>query len=317
MNSLPSQILNALAATTKKLRFTIHIMKILRYNLLLTLCLLTFMDMKAQSYPELNELTGFSIKAYYSPGNEERAKVIVGRCEETIKYVNRLVGFTPKVSLFILNPEHWKKFATFPVYGMPHYPDNERLVIASEDNDFWKSFIPPLDQLPSELADKTIQAYTISDGTLSMMGFFDLLAIHELGHAFHKQGGLTMQRLWMQELFCNIMLHTYIAENEPKNLPALEVFPEMVVAAGTNGYKFTNLSDFEIRYDNMNPKNYGWYQCRLHVAAKNIYKAGGEKTFKKLWKGLKENKLKMTETQLAEFLKKNVGKEVAKIQTDW
>jgi len=41
-----------------------------------------------------------------------------------------------------------------------------------------------------------------------------------------------MQRLWMQELFCNIMLHTYIAENEPQNLPALELFPEMVVSGG-------------------------------------------------------------------------------------
>jgi len=274
-------------------------------------------DIKGQSYTDLHELTGFSIKAYYSPGNEERAKVIVGRCEKTIKYINVLTGFTPKVSLFILNPEHWSKYATFPVYGMPHYPDTERLVIASQDNDFWKSFIPPIDQLPSDLATKIKQAYTTPDGTLSMMGFFDLLALHELGHGFHEQGGLTMQRLWMQELFCNIMLHTYIAENEPENLPALEVFPEMVVAAGTTGYAFTALADFEKTYDNMDPKNYGWYQCRLHVAAKNIYNAGGQKTFVKLWKALKENKEKMTDTQFAEFLKKKVAKEVAKVQTDW
>lgn len=301
----------------KKPGIPIAFVRAMKYNLLLALSLLTFSDTSGQSYPDLHELKGFSISAYYSPGNEERARVIVARCERTISYVHGLVGFTPRVSLFILNPAHWKKYATFPVYGMPHYPDHERLVIASEDNDFWKSFIPPLDQLPSDLATKIKQAYTISDGTLSMMGFFDLLALHELGHGFHEQGGLTMQRLWMQELFCNIMLHTYIAEKEPANLPALEVFPEMVVAAGTAGYEFTTLADFEIRYDNMNPKNYGWYQCRLHVAGKNIYHAGGKETLVKLWKGLKGRKEKMTDADLAEFLNEQVSKEVASVQTDW
>ena len=286
-------------------------MKTCKYISILVLSLLTFLNAKSQSYTDLHQLTGFSIKAYYSPGNEERAKVIVGRCERTIEYVKGLVGFRPKVSLFILNPEHWKKYATFPVYGMPHYPDSERLIIASEDNEFWKSFIPPLDQLPVDLANKIRNAYTTTNGTLSMMAFFDLLALHELGHGFHEQGGLRMQRLWMQELFCNIMLHTYIAEKEPTNLPSLEVFPEMVVAGGTTGYEFTTLADFEKRYDNMDPKNYGWYQCRLHVAGKNIYNAGGQKTFIKLWKGLKENKEKMTDEQFASFLNKKVSREVA------
>src|SRR5690606_32643387 len=214
-------------------------------------------------------------------------------------------------------PEHWNKYATFPVYGMPHYPDSERLIIAAEDNDFWRSFIPPLDQLPPDLANQITKAYSTPDGELSMMPFFDLLALHELGHGFHEQGGLTMQRLWMQELFCNIMLHTYIAENEPGHLPALEIFPEMVVAGGSTGYEFTTLADFEKRYDNMDPKNYGWYQCRLHVAGKNIYNAGGEGVFVKLWKGLKESKDKMTDEQFASFLNQKVSREVAKVQTDW
>lgn len=279
--------------------------------------LLTFLDGKAQSYSDLNELTGFSIKAYYSPGNEERAKLIVGRCEKTVKYVSGLVGFTPTIRVLILNPEQWGKYSTIPVYGMPHYQDGGILVIASEDNEFWNSFIPSLDQLPADMAAKIKYAYTNADGTLSMMAFFDLLALHELGHGFHRQGGLTMQRFWMQELFCNIMLHTYIAENEPSNLPALEVFPEMILAAGTAECSFNSLSDFEKRYNNMNPKNYGWYQCRFHVAGKYIYNAGGRNIFIQLWKGLKENTTEMTDEQFALFLNKKVNSEVAKVQTDW
>ena len=49
--------------------------------------------------------------------------------------------------------------------------------------------------------------------------------------------------------------------------------------------------------------------------AKNIYNAGGQKTFIKLWKGLKKTKKNMTDEQFAFFLDKKVSGEVAKVQT--
>ncbi|PKL83066.1 MAG: hypothetical protein CVV24_06795 [Ignavibacteriae bacterium HGW-Ignavibacteriae-3] len=287
-------------------------------KMLISLIILsTCINALAQTYNELIKLNKSSVDVFYSAGHYDRAISVANRCESAIEYVNNLIDFRPKISILVLNPEDWKKHATFPVYGMPHYLDSKTLVVASEDNDFWKSFIPPLDKLPSDLADKIRKAYSKTDGTLSMMAFFDLLAIHELGHGFHEQGGLIMNRLWMQELFCNIMLHTYIAENEPKNILSLEVFPEMVVSAGTAGYKFTSLADFEKLYDNMDPKNYGWYQCRLHVASKKIYEAGGSSILVKLWKSLKENKKILSDEEFASFLNNEVHKEVAKIQTEW
>ena len=270
----------------------------------------------AQTYDDLIKSSDTSLTAYYSPMSEERAKTISAHCEKTIQYISGLVGFKPKITLLILNQEHWKKYAPNHVYGMPHGSKGV-LVVASEDNDFWRSFIPPLDKLPADLSAKIKQAYTTKDGTLSMMAFFDLLALHELGHEFHIQGGLTMQRSWLQELFCNIMLHTYVAEAEPENLAVLEIFPQMVVASGTNGLSFTTLSDFEKNYGKMNPRNYGWYQCKLHVAAKKIYNAGGKKTFLRLWSELKRNTTEMTDEQLLSFLNTQVSKEVAKEVTDW
>ncbi len=112
---------------------------------------------------------------------------------------------------------------------MPHYGDNQTLYVAAEDNAFWRSFIPPVDELPAEQSKLISETYSDNKGGLTMEPFFDLLAIHELGHAFHIQDSLMMQRKWMGELFANILLHTYIAENEPHLLPALIVFPEMVV----------------------------------------------------------------------------------------
>lgn len=279
-----------------------------------------FNSVSAQNYEILTELTNHKTKVYFSKGNDERAKIIAERCDKAINYFNGIINFTPDVTLLILNQEDWWKFTNFPVYGMPHYNDNKTLIIATEDNEFWKSFIPPLDKLPKELANKIRNAYTNENGNVSMMAFFDLLALHELGHGFHFQADLKMQRLWMGELFANIFLHTYIAENEPENLPALTVFPEMVVAGGTEGYKYTTLKDIEERYEEIGqryPKNYGWYQSRWHSAAKDIYNAGGADVFIKLWSSLKTQRERLTDEEFADFLISNVHQSVADVMLNW
>ena len=279
-----------------------------------------FNSVSAQNYEILTELKNHKTKVYFSKGNDERAKIIAQRCDKAINYFNGIINFTPVVTLLILNQEDWWKFTNFPVYGMPHYNDNKTLVIATEDNDFWKSFIPQLDKLPEELANKIRNAYTNENGNVSMMAFFDLLALHELGHGFHFQADIIMQRLWMGELFANIFLHTYIAENEPENLPALTVFPEMVVAGGTDGYKYTSLKDIEERYEEIGqryPKNYGWYQSRWHAAAKDIYNAGGADVFIKLWSSLKAQREKLTDEEFADFLIRNVHQSVADVMLNW
>lgn len=279
-----------------------------------------FNSVSAQNYEILTELKNHKTKVYFSKGNDERAKIIAERCDKAINYFNGIINFTPDVTLLILNQEDWWKFTNFPVYGMPHYNDNKTLIIATEDNEFWKSFIPPLDKLPKELANKIRNAYTNENGNVSMMAFFDLLALHELGHGFHFQADLKMQRLWMGELFANIFLHTYIAENEPENLPALTVFPEMVVAGGTEGYKYTTLKDIEERYEEIGqryPKNYGWYQSRWHSAAKDIYNAGGADVFIKLWSSLKTQRERLTDEEFADFLISNVHQSVADVMLNW
>jgi hypothetical protein len=269
----------------------------------------------------LKELKGFTQTFYYSPGHEKRAKSIAGFMESASQYFQKEVDFTPKTKLYILAPQDWKKVAAKPlldVYGFPHNVDDGRLVIASEDNDFWRSFLPPADKLPSPMAAQVTKAYGKPDGSYSMMPFFDLLALHEMGHSYTAQAGLKMHRRWMGELFVNIMLHTYVAEKQPELLPALETFPSMVIAAGTAEFKFTSLEDFERLYATMGmgPKNYGWYQCKLHSAAKDIYNAGGKEVLKKLWKALKQHQENLSDQEFADMLKE-VHPSLANVYQNW
>ena len=291
---------------------------------LLLLCHLSFAQdaTKTADSSLLEQLQGYTQTYYYSPGHKARAKTIAAIMEDAGNYFQKEVGFTPKTKLYILAPQHWKDVAVEPlhdVYGFPHNIDSVRLAIAAEDNDFWRSFLPPVDKLPSQVAAQVKKAYGKADGSYSMMPFFDLLALHEMGHSYTAQAGLKMHRNWMKELFVNIMLHTYVAENQAERLPALEVFPNMVVGGGTAEYKFTSLEDFERLYATlgMGPKNYGWYQSKLHSAAKNIYNAGGKQVLVKLWEALKKHQEEMTDDEFVNMLKKEVHSSVANVFLKW
>lgn len=288
--------------------------------LILFVFLLSF-TIYAQNYQDLDALEGYKTRVFFSSGNDARAKTVAERMDRVLEFYNKIIAFEPKVTLLILNPTDWPKHTTFPVYGMPHYDDQrELLIIASENNDFWNSFIPPIEQLPKELADKISTTYVDENGSLTMQAFFDLLAIHEIGHAYQFQAGVNAQRMWMGELFCNILLHTYIAENEPEQLPALTVFPQMVIAGGKEEHKFTSLTDIEERYEEIGqqyPKNYGWYQCRWHSAAGNIYDAGGVSTFVKLWNAFSKQKEKLSDAEFAAMLSEKVHQSVADVMLKW
>lgn len=270
----------------------------------------------------LEELKGFTQTFYYSPGCEGRAKEIAVLMEQAGNYFQQQIGFTPKTTLYILAPKHWKDIAAKPlleVYGFPHNLDHERLAIAAEDNAFWRSFLPPVEQLSPSIAAQVKKAYGKADGSYSMMPFFDLLALHEMGHSYTAQAGLKMQRNWMGELFVNIMLHTYVAEQQPERLPALEAFPNMVVEDGSAKYKFTSLEDFEKLYATlgMGPQNYGWYQSKLHSSAKDIYNAGGKNVLKNLWIALIKHQEEMSDEAFVNMLKKEVHPSVAAVYSQW
>ena len=293
--------------------------------ILLLLCNFSFAQDIATSVNEpsrLLHLKGFTQSFYYSPGSEGRAKTIAKLMESAGVFFLKEINFTPQTTLYILAPQHWKDMAAKPlqdVYGFPHNIDNVRLVVAAEDNDFWRSFLPPVDSIPVSMAAQIKKAYRKQDGSYSMMPFFDLLALHEMGHSYTSQSKLKMHRNWMVELFANIMLHTYVAEERPLLLPALEAFPNMVVLKGASDYKFTSLEDFERLYATlgMGPKNYGWYQCKLHSAAKDIYNAGGKMVLKNLWKALEKHQEVLTDEEFAAMLKKEVHPSVANVFLNW
>jgi len=222
----------------------------------------------------------------------------------------KTIKVKPTYNLLVLSPTDWKKYAhPQAIYGIPHYLPDGRLVVASENNDFWKRNIPPIDKIPTELASKIKEVYTDKNGAINTNAF-DLLAIHELGHTFQKSAGLKEQRNWLSELFCNVLLHTYLAENDPAQLPYITTFTKVSVQTfPPDRLKYKTLEDFEAKYNEIamsHPDNYGWYQCKFHVKAGEIYDAGGVPAMQKMWNTLLSQKEKLTDEALMKLLQNSV-----------
>lgn len=268
----------------------------------------------------LDSLPDARIKTFYSEGHKARANAISVQVANAFTFFKDALGAEPSVTLMVLSPADWGEHSKMNVvYGMPHYADDGTLVVAAEDNSFFRSFVPPMDQLTPELANEIKRTYTSKDGDLTMQPFFDLLALHELGHAFHVQAKLNMQRKWLQELYVNILLHAYIAEREPSLLPALTLFPRMVVAGGTEGFVYTRLEDSHDHYTELgrdHPRNYGWYQSRWHKAAASIHDGGGMAAARRLWDALKMQEETLDDEELLAFLQREAP-EVARMVQDW
>jgi hypothetical protein len=118
--------------------------------------------------------------------------------------------------------------------------------------------------------------------------------VHELAHAFEEQDAVAFPTHWLREIFANMALHAFVVRTRPSELPSLTTFPEAQTSIAPfnlmmriTGY--TSLDDFDRHYiagntkEPMSEPNYGWYQVRFHVLAREVFDEGGEQALKRLW----------------------------------
>lgn len=191
------------------------------------------------------------------------------------RYLSALFSYEPRFALLVLGPQDWASRSLDLVYGMPGY-EQGNLLVAGTGNRFWEESLELIragapDYLPGLSA-----VYGTAEGEIDLAPFFDLLPVHELAHAFVNDGPLRLPRRWLDEFECNLAMHGYVAAEEPGQLPALITFPAAIAAIEPPGTAYRNLADFDTYHaGNMDPWNYGWYQCRLSVAAARVHDSAG------------------------------------------
>ena len=190
------------------------------------------------------------------------------------RYLSALFNYEPRFALLVLGPDDWDSRSPHGVYGMPGY-EQGNLLVAGTTNRFWAESLDLIkagapDRLPGLSA-----VYGSAGGEIDLTPFFDLLPVHELAHAFVNDGPLRLPRRWLDEFECNLLMHGYVAAGEPGQLPVLTTFPAAIAAIEPPGTGYRSLADFDPHAGDMDPWNYGWYQCRLSVAAARVHDSAG------------------------------------------
>jgi hypothetical protein len=223
---------------------------------------------------------GVTVQA--TPGHTERAQELGHRLATAGRTFAGLFGVKVPVRALVLDEDGWRAHCPFPDYGMPYSQPPEMIYAAATDNPLWRTATPDLTALPPGVAARLREVYGEREG-VSARRFFDLLVVHELAHLFAHRGGLRFPRRWLEELFCNLALHTYVEREESDQLAALETLPEVVAAIPVERLPHHTLSDWERLFERVGPLAFAWYQCRLHRAAAMLHQQQGAALLTTMW----------------------------------
>jgi hypothetical protein len=244
----------------------------------------------------LASLNGYPFEVRYSDGARERALASAEIAAHAYDYFRDLFsGVEPSMALIVANESDWSGRGP---YGLPFFrdaPDELRpgiVLMPAGISDFWVGIAEDIRAASPRGYTKLLATYGDGAGGVDLQPFFDLITIHELGHAFEVLGDLRLPTFWLSEIFVNLALHAFIATQRPESLPTLEVL-STVGAASRNlatrwrAHGYSTLEELQAHYtggdDSMDPLNYVWYQCRWQRLAARMFDVDGEVGLKRFW----------------------------------
>ena len=247
----------------------------------------------------LSRLSGYPFEVRYSDGSLVRATAQADVAADAYVYFSQLFSAVePDIALIVADEVDWTDWTKRCPYGLPFFNDDFGeirpgiVVMPAGVGDFWIAIAQDLrDASPREYA-KLLATYPDGAGGVDLQSFFDLITIHELGHAFEVLGDLRLPTFWLSEIFVNLALHAFVATQLPQSLATLEVLSTVgagsqMLAARMRSEGYSTLDELQSHYsggdDSMEPLNYVWYQYRWQRLAAKMFEVDGEDGLVRFW----------------------------------
>ena len=244
----------------------------------------------------LAHLGGNPFEVRYSKGSLVRARAAAEVAADAYTYFSRLFsGVEPHIAVIVADETDWESRQP---YGLPFFNDDEGqirpgiVVMPAGRGDFWNAIGQDLHEASPRGYKRLLATYPDGAGGLDLQPFFDLVTIHELGHAFEVLGDLRLPTFWLGEIFANLALHAFVATRQAESLNTLEVLSTVGAKSSRLGARmraegYSTLDELEAHYtggdDPMSPLNYVWYQHRWQRLAATMFDADGEDGLVRFW----------------------------------
>jgi hypothetical protein len=282
----------------------------------------------------LARLKGYPFEVRYSDGSLVRARAVARTAADAYFYLSRMFSnFEPDIAVIVADEDDWKSRQP---YGLPFFNDDAGqihpgiVVMPAGSGDFWMEIGEDIREASPRGFAKLLATYPDGAGGLDLQPFFDLVTIHELGHAFEVLGDLELPTFWLGEIFANLALHAFVATRHTESLHTLETLPTVGarsrrLAARMRAEGYSTLEDLEAHYTGgdhpMSPLNYVWYQHRwLRLAAK-IFDTDGEGALVRFWECFRSaghvRSGEVTAASLAPLLEAEVSETLGRAVRAW
>lgn len=282
----------------------------------------------------LTSLNGYPFEVRYSKGSLERARAEAEIAVDGYHYFSHLFsGVEPDIAVIVADEKDWE--SRLP-YGLPFFNDDEGqispgiVVMPAGRGKFWIAMGEDLRVTTPHDYEKLLAAYPDGSGGLDLQPFFDLVTIHELGHAYEVLGHLKLPTFWLSEIFANLALHAFVATRRPESLNTLEVLSTVGAKSScldtrmrAEGY--TTLEQLESHYTSgdepMDALNYVWYQYRWQRLAAKMFDVDGEDGLIRFWEYFHGNdrfkSSEVTAAALAPILRSEVSESLGQAIQEW
>lgn len=244
----------------------------------------------------LAQLGGYPFEVRYSGGSLVRARSVADVAADAYVYFSHLFsGIEPDIAVIVADEGDWKSRQP---YGLPFFNDDDGqirpgiVVMPAGSGTFWIEMGRDLRDASPRSYTRLLATYPDGAGGLDLQPFFDLVTIHELGHAFEVLGDLRLPAFWLGEVFANLALHAFVATKQPEGLSTLEVLSAVGaqsrrLSARMRAEGYSTLEELEAHYTGgdqpMSPLNYVWYQYRWQRLAARMFDADGEEGLVRFW----------------------------------
>lgn len=282
----------------------------------------------------LVRLGGYPFEVRYSDGALVRARAAADIAADAYIYFSRLFsGVEPDIAVVVANKADWQSRQP---YGLPFFNDDAGqirpgiVVMPAESGDFWAAMGQDIREASPRGYSRLLAAYPDGVDGLDLQPFFDLVALHELGHAFEVLGGLRFPTFWLGEIFANLALHAFVATRQPESLNTLEVLSTVGaqsrrLSARMRAEGYSTSEELEAHYTGgdqpMGPLNYVWYQYRWQRLAAKMFNADGEDGLIRFWNCFSgTNRLspgEVTAASLAPLLRTEVSETLGRAIQNW
>jgi hypothetical protein len=244
----------------------------------------------------LAHLGGYPFDVRYSDGSLVRARAAADVAAAAYVYFSRLFsGVEPDIAVIVADKADWESRQP---YGLPFFNDDDGqirpgiVVMPAGSGDFWIAMGQDIRDASPRGYTRLLATYPDGADGLDLQPFFDLVTIHELGHAFEMLGDLGLPTFWLGEIFANLALHAFVATRQPGSLNTLEVLSTVGAQSRRLGARmraegYSTLEELEAHYTGggqpMSPLNYVWYQYRWQRLAAKMFDADGEDGLVRFW----------------------------------